>query len=76
MRRLQCRDDGGGRPDAPALEEGVREYPGPALEQLDRFRARLDLALKELGDGGREQVDQGLEPGGVAQRPLLDGGVL
>ena len=54
--RLQRRDDGGGRPDAPALEEGVREYPGPALEQLDRFRARLDLAFKELGDGGREQV--------------------
>jgi hypothetical protein len=73
---LQRRDDGGDRPGAPALEECVREYPGPGVEQLDRFRARLDLALKELGDGGREHVDQGLEPVGIAQRPLLNDGML
>jgi hypothetical protein len=76
VRRLERCDDGGGRPDAPALEEGVGKYPGPGVEQLDRFRARLDLAAQELDDSGREHVDQGLEPVGVAQRPLLDCGVL
>src|SRR6201986_1430137 len=74
--RLQRCDDGGDRLDAPASEEGVREYPGPGVEQLDRFRARLDLAAQELDDSSREHVDQGLESIGIAQRPLLDDGML
>jgi hypothetical protein len=53
--RLQRCDDGGDRLDAPASEEGVREYPGPGIEQLDRLRARLDLALKELDDSSQSR---------------------
>jgi len=76
MLHFQCCDDGGDWLDAPAFKEGIREYPGPAFEQLDCLRARLDLALQKLDDGGREHVDQGLESIGIAQGPLLDDGVL
>ena len=76
MLRLQRRDDRRNRRDAPALEQRVGEYSGPALEELDRFGTRLNLTVQELDDGSREQVDQGLEPLRIAQRPLLEDGVL
>ena len=45
---LQRRDDGGIGRDDPALELVGREASRPAVEQLHRFRARLDLA-REVG---------------------------
>src|SRR5580692_12183856 len=45
MLRLQRRDDVSHRLHAPSLEERVREDPGPALKELDRLRARLNLSL-------------------------------
>ena len=64
---LSCR--AGNRLDAPAPKERLRQQPGPALKQLHRFRTGVDLMLKKLGGGRRDEVDQWLKAVRIAQSP-------
>ena len=64
------------RGDAPALELGGRQHARPGIEDLHRFRARLDLAQQVIGGGVGEAVDQGREDLGMAEGEQPRGGLI
>src|SRR5215471_18757445 len=62
-------NDPSGGLDYPAPELGLRQHAGPAVEQLDRLGARLDLADEVDGCRRDQTIYQSGEARGILGRP-------